>query len=442
MAFSYSLHLSAKSHAVTNVSKIKQVSRHNTRAYESKDYDRNQIEVLIGSDNILEDMQKVYHEQFDVALEQYNEGKRSDRQIPDYLKHVSDSRSDVGAEMIIQVGDQEFWADKDMSDKKKMSEVFRGQLKALEKYCFDFKVASAIVHYDEKSPHMHVVGVPVASGYKKGLEVQCAKTKIFTKESLSILQDVMRADVERSMAKYPELFSDKELKAKEKGRNHDIPKKSMTEFRKLEKEIIEKGEELYSIQQEAIEAHISAEKAKDKVFTLQDEKRRLQGDIKALQTEKEVLTAKEVEAVKSEKTILGGLKGVSYKDFEAIKNTAMKVDQVSAERDKALARAKKADQRADNAEVKAEQAYAEANRQLRIKIAEVEKDRPSLKMRMENIQLRQENQGLKEKIEGLEETLHRLVAIIREKLPEIYRTIVQPKQRKEKAKMQDKDWER
>ena len=30
-------------------------------------------------------------------------------------------------------------------------------------------VANAVVHLDEDSPHMHIVGVPVADGYKKGL---------------------------------------------------------------------------------------------------------------------------------------------------------------------------------------------------------------------------------------------------------------------------------
>lgn len=32
-----------------------------------------------------------------------------------------------------------------------------------------FVVANAVVHLDEDSPHMHIVGVPVADGYKKGL---------------------------------------------------------------------------------------------------------------------------------------------------------------------------------------------------------------------------------------------------------------------------------
>ena len=32
----------------------------------------------------------------------------------------------------------------------------------------NFKVASAIIHYDETSPHLHIVGVPIKVGGKNG----------------------------------------------------------------------------------------------------------------------------------------------------------------------------------------------------------------------------------------------------------------------------------
>ena len=74
-----------------------------------------------------------------------------------------------------------------------------------------------------------------------------------------------------------------------------------------------------------------------------EQKNALRGEIEALQTEKEVLTAAEVEAIKGEKTLLGGLKGVTHKEFEAVKRTAVAVESMTAERDQALARAERAD---------------------------------------------------------------------------------------------------
>ena len=181
MAFSYSFHMSAKSHAVNTSGKVAQVSRHNLREYESAAYDRSQIEIIAGSDkSILDTVKDIYHAEFDAALERYNAGKRSDRQIDDYLEHVSKSRSDVAAEIIIQVGDSDFWKDKSDLERRQMSYIYRDQLRALEKLVPEFKVASAVIHYDESSPHMHVVGVPVADGYKKGLERKIKKTKVFS----------------------------------------------------------------------------------------------------------------------------------------------------------------------------------------------------------------------------------------------------------------------
>lgn len=42
---------------------------------------------------------------------------------------------------------------------------------------------------------MHVVGVPVAKGYKRGLSKRCSKTKVFTQKSLEKLQEAMRHDI-------------------------------------------------------------------------------------------------------------------------------------------------------------------------------------------------------------------------------------------------------
>lgn len=241
MAFSYTLHLSNKKNAVSTIANIGRCSKHNLRKYkDEKNYNFEQIEILRGSDkNILDDVKEIYKNEFDEALEEYNGRVRSDRKIDDYLKHVSESRSDAAAEIIIQIGDREFWSDKALDNKKLMSRVFDDQIQALEKICPNFKIASAVVHYDESSPHMHIVGVPVASGYKKGMKKQVAKTKVFTKDTLSELQDKMRVYAENQMRVHEleKLFQGRKLKEKEKGRNSDIPVTSMLRFREKEREM-------------------------------------------------------------------------------------------------------------------------------------------------------------------------------------------------------------
>ena len=277
MAFSYSFHMSAKSHAVNTSGKVAQVSRHNLREYESAAYDRSQIEIIAGSDkSILDTVKDIYHAEFDAALERYNAGKRSDRKIDDYLEHVSKSRSDVAAEIIIQVGDSDFWKDKSDLERRQMSYIYRDQLRALEKLVPEFKVASAVIHYDESSPHMHVVGVPVADGYKKGLERQVAKTKVFTADRLSFLQDRMRENAIRGMEleQNQNLFANMQLKEKEKGRNKDIPKQSLNQYYAL-------TEQIDKLSKSVKEAHVEQLRSTRAVLDSKKELQHIQEQTKA-----------------------------------------------------------------------------------------------------------------------------------------------------------------
>lgn len=239
MALSYSFHLSNKSHAVSNTSKLNGVCKHNERRYKSsRSYDKKNIKVMYSrtNENLYKDVQQVYHDEFDEALKEFNQKQnRDDRKIKDYLKHVSDSKSnDVAAEIIIQIGDQDFWKDRSMEFKKSMIPCFQEQLDRLRKLCPDFKIASAIVHLDEKSPHMHVVGVPVAEGYKRGLSKRCSKTKVFTQKSLEKLQEAMRQDIT-----LPDCVKevDSTLKMRSEGRNRDLTKKELTELNEEKKDL-------------------------------------------------------------------------------------------------------------------------------------------------------------------------------------------------------------
>ena len=137
---SYSLHLSNKKHALTTTKKVAAASKHNLRQYESPQYCRDNIFVLVGGDNILDDLKEAYHQEFDACLEEYNKGKRAGRQIDDYLKYVSESgKNDVAAELVIQLGDAEL-NDKSFEMKKQMLPIFEDQLKHLQELVPDFRL--------------------------------------------------------------------------------------------------------------------------------------------------------------------------------------------------------------------------------------------------------------------------------------------------------------
>ena len=73
-----------------------------------------------------------------------------------------------------------------------MTNVYSKQVNDLESILPNFKIASAIIHYDETSPHLHIVGVPIKNKSKNGMSKQVGKTDVFTRTSLMQLQDKMR----------------------------------------------------------------------------------------------------------------------------------------------------------------------------------------------------------------------------------------------------------
>ena len=253
-------HISCKKHSLTKTRDVVSVSKHNLRLFQSEEYNEEMIEVEVGSEvNILDDVKEIYEKEFSEALAEYNKGKRSDRQIPDYLEYVSESKkNDVATEVILQVGDKEFWADKTREQWNAMKPLLREQLEYVKEIVPEFKIASAVTHLDEDSPHMHVVGVPVATGYKRGLSKQVAKTKVFDQKRLETIQDQMHDFVEQQMKDHPEIFGDETLKPKEKGRNSDFSKEfylrlKQQEYEKLEDKCQEKETQIEALDDTAKE---------------------------------------------------------------------------------------------------------------------------------------------------------------------------------------------
>lgn len=156
----------------TNKTNIK----HNNRELSDKEKERNShIDDSRSDENkylVQENLRELYKREFGEALENYNaKQKRNDRKIDDYYKHIEKSKkTSLQQEMIIQVGDKD-----DFSSR----EEFASANAILEEWFDEFqernpnlKVYNAVIHNDEASPHMHLNFVPVASGYKRGLEKQ------------------------------------------------------------------------------------------------------------------------------------------------------------------------------------------------------------------------------------------------------------------------------
>ena len=277
---SYTAHVSNRKSAITTKSKLKSVANHNLRKYRSSDYSRDNILLLYGTGNLYKDVQEVYHREFDEAVRIYNENqKRKDRKIDDYFEHVSELNQDMAVEIIFQCGDKEFW-EKHGDKAERMEFVYSYTLRKLQEFIPEFKVANAVIHFDEASPHMHVVGVPVYDGYKKGLSKRVSKRNVFTQEVLSgVLQDKLRSEAEGCFR-----FNVKETFAEKKqGRNRDLSVleyKVAKESEKLEtlaKDVVQSESNLAALSGSIAAQNVLLEYTQDELEEKQKEADRLKG---------------------------------------------------------------------------------------------------------------------------------------------------------------------
>ncbi len=231
---------SLSNNAIQNANDLSRANKHNLRDY---DHQRELITTIYGTDNIVNDVKQLYLDEFEEARNEYNNKQtRNNRKIDNYYKKVCESQNDIACEIIIELGDMDSWQDKDDEYRFKMTDVYNEQIQDLAKILPTFKVANATIHFDETSPHMHVIGVPVVDNCKKGMKKQVGKSKVFTKESLTTIQDKMRNACIKSYNKFYGV--DSRLKAKQKGRNQDINVKEMDNYRELKKRLEQQKQKL------------------------------------------------------------------------------------------------------------------------------------------------------------------------------------------------------
>ena len=231
---------SLSNNAIQTAKDLSKVNKHNLRDYDNQ---RELITTIYGTNDIVEDVKQVYLDEFEEARIEYNNKQtKKDRIINNYFQKVSGSQNDIACEIIIELGDMDFWQDKDDEYKFKMINVYNEQIHDLTKILPSFKVANATIHFDETSPHMHVVGVPVIENCKRGMKKQVGKSQLFTKTLLSEIQDKMRNACIKSYNKFYDV--DSRLKTKQKGRNQDINVKDMDDYKDFKKQLKRKEQKL------------------------------------------------------------------------------------------------------------------------------------------------------------------------------------------------------
>ncbi|QDZ77203.1 plasmid recombination protein [Bacillus cereus] len=259
----------------TNKTNIK----HNNRVMKEKEKERNShINQSRSHENkylVQKDIKELYQEEFGEVLEKYNiKQKRNDRKIDDYYKHIQSSKkTSLQQEMIVQVGDMKDFNYR--ADYEKANEILLEWFKDFEKRNPNLKVYNAVIHNDEASPHMHLNFVPVASGYKRGLEKQVSfdraimqqdvtldKTRPFDdwreKEVRSLEKILQEHGIERKLVGTNEYKDVNEYKEKK-----DLER----EIQWLEKEMAKKKDELVKVSEHVPKKKMNLRSKKKEIKT-------------------------------------------------------------------------------------------------------------------------------------------------------------------------------
>lgn len=235
---SYSFHVSNGKNAINSATDLGKVERHNGREY--ADYKAWKLEnglnnnytpqdnvYLVGNQNLVKNIKDLYRKEFGDAIKQYNSKQtRADRQITNYFNHVSKLKNQqVAVELIIQVGSKGDWENLSLKDRQKTLPIFQNQIKKFQSDYPNFLISQAVVHMDESTPHLHIVGVPVGYGKNKGLSKKVQKNAIFNKKTLTKMQAEMRQQAERDCKQYLSPYVS--FVSKKQGRNTDYRKQEL-----------------------------------------------------------------------------------------------------------------------------------------------------------------------------------------------------------------------
>ena len=132
-----------------------------------------------------ESLEQAYEKCFGQALMDYNvTQKRKDRRKENYLKEIENSgnKEKTFYENIVQIGKKE---DTPVVDENgNLTEEAKVAIEILEQYAKTFQernpnlyLFNCVMHLDEATPHLHIDYIPVAHGYKTGMETRNSLTK-------------------------------------------------------------------------------------------------------------------------------------------------------------------------------------------------------------------------------------------------------------------------
>jgi hypothetical protein len=295
--------------------------KHNNREFSEKEKKQNShVDFSRSHENtylVTKNLKELYKTEFEKAQTDYNDKqKRSDRKIKNYYEHVQQGKkTSLQQEMILQVGDKDDF--KDNPDNSKIAnDVLEEWFEQFEDRNPNLKVYNAVIHNDEASPHMHLNFVPVATGYKRGMDKQVSFDKAIIQQDNTLnkerpFEDWRNKEVLLLENMLNERGIERDLIGTNDYKDVNDLKMKKDELRELEKQIEYKKQEFGS------------------------EREKLQNEVQELK--KAVEVSKSIESIKTESVGLGAVFGgpknvkMSEDDFNLLKTKAKATEALQLE---------------------------------------------------------------------------------------------------------------
>jgi hypothetical protein len=295
---------------------------HNNREFVFKNVDPSRT-----AENITyakQPLAEAYRECFGEALQRFNEKQtRADRRIDDYYSclfgNAPKNAVAIGAnkqksfyETLVQVGtkdDSGVGSPNGALAAKCLDEYMRG----FSTRNPNFHVFNAVLHMDEATPHLHIDYIPVGH-FKRGMDTQNGIAQALKEMGYGSGKDAINRWrlSERKALEGICREHGVEIAEPQQARGYSFTPEEYKAYK----------DEISTLQKNAVEARRTLENEKRVLEVIEDKKKRLEDAVAALKTKREILTAEELAELKGTKTITGGLKGVTYREYQALKATA------------------------------------------------------------------------------------------------------------------------
>ena len=302
--------------------------KHNERKPEDKedlkDYG-NHIKWSKTQDNkilVSKNIKDVYKEVFQSSVDEYNaKQKRSDRKIKNFFSKVKKSKNlDTQKEFIVQAGKMGQQLDSDPEKNETLQkQVLETYLDEFQKTYPQLHVYSAVIHVDEKSPHMHLAVVPEASGYKRGVSKQPSFSKAVGIKNIDDFREFCEAN--RNLLKQSvEQVLGADVQREEVGTHAYLPPQALRDaWAKADEKTQQAEETLDDAKDQASEIVAKAKEEAKKISS--DAKTKAQANAEVMQYRASEMSKvdNEVKAYKDEKKSKVDNELVSYKEQEKSK---------------------------------------------------------------------------------------------------------------------------